>query len=141
MILDPNSSSLPTRKSLPPIEGAPKDAAWFWGADDEHGRLNLLTPERIAKAAQSVQLGHIVPLNLPLDVPGPAMFGRENFEHKIKKLAAQAFDEVFTCNPQSGTQWDGFRHFGDPDTQQFYNGVSIRSSSSRTGLILAAQIE
>lgn len=52
----------------------------------------------------------MVPRSLPLDIPGPAMFGREDFEHKIKKLAPGAYDEVFTCNPQSGSQWDGFRH-------------------------------
>ncbi|CAK7203610.1 hypothetical protein SEUCBS139899_006347 [Sporothrix eucalyptigena] len=124
MRLDPNSTNLPKRADLPAIPDAPKNAAWLWGNDDEHGRLNLLTPERIAKAANTVKLGHIVPLNLPLDVPGPAMFGREDFEHKVKKLAPGAYDEVFTCNPQSGTQWDGFRHFADPDTQKFYNGLT-----------------
>lgn len=49
-------------------------------------------------------------LSLPLNVPGPAMFGRENFEHTVKQIGPGAYDDVFTCNPQSGTQWDGFRH-------------------------------
>ena len=81
MLLDPNSSSLPRRRDLPQIPNAPKNAAWFWGDKDQvreavgwcmidygsdlaqqHGRLNLLTPQRIAKAAQSVKLGDIVPL-------------------------------------------------------------------------------
>ncbi|KAB5517414.1 hypothetical protein GE09DRAFT_1294483 [Coniochaeta sp. 2T2.1] len=124
MLFDPNSTSLPKRKDLPKIEGAPEDAAWFWGEKDEHGRLNLLTPERIAKAAAMVKHGHLVPLNLPLNMPDPAMFGREDFEHKIKKLGPGAYDEVFTCNPQSGTQWDGFRHFADQDSQKFYNGFT-----------------
>lgn len=49
-------------------------------------------------------------ISLPLDVPGPAMFGREDFCHQVKKLAPGAYDEVYTCNPQSGSQWDGYRH-------------------------------
>ena len=34
---DPNATSFPTRKQLPPIEGAPKDCAWVWGKDDNVG--------------------------------------------------------------------------------------------------------
>lgn len=35
MQFDPNSNSFPLRKDLPAIPGAPKGAAWFWGADDQ----------------------------------------------------------------------------------------------------------
>lgn len=35
MRLDPTSDELPKRKHLPPIEGAPTGAAWFWGKDDQ----------------------------------------------------------------------------------------------------------
>lgn len=31
---DPNSTKFPTRKELPKIPGAPDDAAWVWGSDD-----------------------------------------------------------------------------------------------------------
>lgn len=31
---DPDSTKFPTRKELPRIEGAPKDAAWVWGEND-----------------------------------------------------------------------------------------------------------
>lgn len=31
---DPNSTKFPTRKELPKIPGAPEDAAWVWGDDD-----------------------------------------------------------------------------------------------------------
>lgn len=31
---DPNSTKFPTRKELPKIPGAPDDAAWVWGNDD-----------------------------------------------------------------------------------------------------------
>lgn len=32
---DPSSTSLPKRKDLPSIPGAPAGAAWFWGPKDE----------------------------------------------------------------------------------------------------------
>lgn len=35
MRFDPDSDNLPKRSELPDIPGAPKGAAWFWGADDE----------------------------------------------------------------------------------------------------------
>jgi hypothetical protein len=31
---DPNSTKFPTRKELPKIPGAPDDAAWVWGKED-----------------------------------------------------------------------------------------------------------
>lgn len=31
---DPNSTKFPTRKELPKIPGAPEDAAWVWGKED-----------------------------------------------------------------------------------------------------------
>jgi hypothetical protein len=32
---DPNSSRFPSRRELPKIPGAPDDAAWVWGKDDQ----------------------------------------------------------------------------------------------------------
>jgi hypothetical protein len=136
MRLDQNASQFPKRADLPEIPGAPKDAAWFWGEDDEVS-LALIYDVLMSLAwkikssdfrancssSSDCQIGtystfevcffrrcsHLT-CSLPLNVPGPAMFGRENFAHTVKKLAPGAYDEVFTCNPQSGTQWDGFRH-------------------------------
>jgi hypothetical protein len=31
---DPDTTDFPTRKNLPPIPGAPDEAAWFWGKED-----------------------------------------------------------------------------------------------------------
>ena len=69
---DPNSTKFPTRKELPAIEGAPEEAAWVWGNDDFIGRLNLLTPTRVAAAAKEIRTGEIVhvkyvnPTSLPI---------------------------------------------------------------------------
>jgi hypothetical protein len=62
---DPDAESFPTRKELSgmSIENAPPGAAWVWGADDQIGRLNLLTPTRVANAANKyIKDGDIVSL-------------------------------------------------------------------------------
>ena len=121
---DPNSTKFPLRKDLPAISGAPADAAWVWGTDDQLGRLNLLTPARVKAASSLIKTGDLVPLDLPLDVPSTPGFGREKFVHSIKELTGKiAYDDLYTLNTQSGSQWDGFRHFGHIPTQTFYNGT------------------
>ena len=121
---DPNSKTFPSRKDLPSIPGAPKDAAWFWGKDDGLGRLNLLTPDRVKAAAKEIQTGEMARMDLPLDVPKQPAFGRETFEHKIKTLRKdEAYDDTYSLNTQSGTQWDGFRHAAH-HSKTFYNGAT-----------------
>jgi len=121
---DPNSTIFPTRKDLPSISGAPPEAAWVWGPDDYIGRLNLLTPTRVAAAAKEIKTGDIVPVNLPLNVPETPAFNREPFRHEIKVLRENhAYDDIYHLNTQSGTQWDGFRHFAHKDSASFYNGA------------------
>ena len=111
----------PTRKDLPRLPGAPEDAAWVWGTNDNVGRLNLLTPTRVKAAAAEIKTGEMARLDLPLNVPEQPAFGREKFEHKIKPLLeGVAYDDTYSLNTQSGTQWDGFRHMAHINTQTFY---------------------
>ncbi|KAL6704956.1 hypothetical protein ACN47E_007501 [Coniothyrium glycines] len=122
---DGEASEFPSRAELPNIAGTPHGAAWFWGGSDELGRLNLLTRARVARATQeNVKTGHVVSLDLPLDIPGPTFFGRKPFEHKIKSIGPGAFDDEIALNTQSSSQWDGFRHFAHPATGCHYNGVA-----------------
>jgi len=121
---DPNSTIFPTRHEIPVITGAPEGAAWFWGEEDFIGRLNLLTPTRVAAASKEIKTGDIIPVNLPLNVPGQPAFGRETFKHTIKTLTKdKAYDDLYELNTQSGTQWDGFRHFAHLETGTFYNNT------------------
>lgn len=125
MRLNPNGdlSTFPKRAELPIVAGTPPGSAWFWGGSDELGRLNLLTPQRIAKATQeNVKIGEVVSLNLPLNIPGPPFFGRKPFQHEIKELGNGAFDDEMATNTQSSSQWDGFRHLAGPHGYH-YNGV------------------
>ncbi|KAE8154402.1 hypothetical protein BDV25DRAFT_147641 [Aspergillus avenaceus] len=122
---DPNSTQFPSRKELPKIPGAPDDAAWVWGKDDQLGRLNLLTPQRVKAAAAEIKTGEMFRLDLPTHVPEKPAFERETFQHTIKTLIKDvAYDDTYTMNTQSGTQWDGFRHCAHLNTRTFYNGTT-----------------
>ncbi|HTO98129.1 MAG TPA: hypothetical protein VMK66_13860, partial [Myxococcales bacterium] len=51
----------------------PEGSTWGdFGADDQLGRLNLLTPERVRAAVAEVCEGISFCLSLPLDYPGEA---------------------------------------------------------------------
>lgn len=118
---DPDSTKFPRRKDVPQAHHAPRGVptAWVWGENDFIGRLNLLTPTRVKAAASSeIKTGEMVPLNLPLNQPEVPAFARESFKHEIKTLAEnKAYDDLYTLNTQSGTQWDGFRHVDHLDIQ------------------------
>src|SRR3546814_15627960 len=53
----------------------PDGSTWGdWGDDDELGRINLITPEKVLQGAREVQAGISFCLSLPLDLPGgPAL--------------------------------------------------------------------
>src|SRR5438105_352246 len=41
-----------------------------WGPDDQLGRLNLLTPDKVLKGVAEVKEGRTFCLSMPLDYPG-----------------------------------------------------------------------
>ncbi|KAL8801457.1 MAG: hypothetical protein Q9182_004423 [Xanthomendoza sp. 2 TL-2023] len=121
---DPNCTRFPNRKDVPRPVDAPPGAAWVWGDNDQLGRINLLTPARVKSAAAEIQTGETIALNLPLNVPAVPAFHREVFKHEIKELfKGRAYDDLYTLNTQSGTQWDGFRHVSHLPTGTFYNNT------------------
>jgi hypothetical protein len=124
---NPDRTEFPTRRNLPSIPGAPPGAAWVWGKDDGLGRLNLLTPTRVAAAAKDIKTGEVISVkynqydvltrakaenySMPLHLPSPTIFKRDEFIHTIKAISPGiAYDDLYSLNTQSGTQWDGFRH-------------------------------
>jgi len=125
---DPNNDVFPSRKDLPKLPNAPEGAAWFWGKDDHCGRLNLLTPARVVGAAsEEIKTGETAPLDLPTNIPTHPGVGRQAFRQEIKPLVeGLAYDDVYTLNTQSGTQWDGFRHASHMSTATFYNGTKAK---------------
>ena len=49
----------------------PPGSTWGdWGDDDELGRINLLTPEKVLQGVREVEAGISFCLSLPLDFPG-----------------------------------------------------------------------
>lgn len=104
------------------------ESAWVWGHSDSLGRLNLLTPTRVLAASSLIQSGDLVPLSLPLDIPKTPAWGRAVFKHEILPHSDEGvgYDDSYSLNTQSGTQWDGFRHVAHGKSKCFYNGVTSK---------------
>ncbi len=128
----------------------PEGSTWGdFGPDDQLGRLNLLTPEKVRQGAAEVKEGLSFCLSLPLDMPGgnavnpkrrPPKFapvyekGGLYFNYIWKDHGANSLDvtcdEAVTLYSQYSTQWDSFAHVGmlfdaDGDGQPepvYYNG-------------------
>lgn len=103
-----------------------------FGADDERGRLNLLTDERRLAAVAEVKEGRAFCLSLPLDLPGgnllvpqrhPPVRGVEprvenhHFVNFPMSLENPHWDDVccddyVTLYTQYSTQWDALSHVG-----------------------------
>src|SRR5580700_7956025 len=95
-----------------------------WGADDELGAANHVTPERIAAAAREIQRGTVFSLALPMDQTGPmkGLNGRVNPQHVMLRTGADVLadpeetgdihvtDDAVYMPLQSSTQWDALAH-------------------------------
>jgi kynurenine formamidase len=120
-----------------------------FGPDDQRGRMNLVTREKVLQGIAEVKEGITFCLSLPLDYPGGQVL---NPRRAAPRLAATMRDgEQFFCRPlakdnpdltdvisddqvllalQYSTQWDSFAHIGsrfdaDGDGKPeivFYNG-------------------
>jgi Putative cyclase len=117
-------AALPSFDQLPVEEGQPAESSWgLWGEHDVFGTLNLLTPERALRAAQSIRTGRSFALNLELTLPDPPLFGRPHFRHEVTGATNRGHDDLLhEWNTQSSSQWDGFRHIGTPELGH-YGGV------------------
>lgn len=122
---------LPTFDELPKFKNFAGCAWGVWGDKDELGTVNLLTDEVVARSAkEEIRSGKSVSLNWPLNFPWKPMYGRRPPEVKmIVKMpeAGMPRDDELHMNTQSGTQWDGMRHFGIIEHGMFYNGTPATS--------------
>jgi kynurenine formamidase len=96
-----------------------------WGhLDGDIGTLSQVSSAAVLSAVSTVQLGETVTLNLSLDEIDPPLFGRARYEHRIYATERNIFeDELNHWNPQSSSQWDGFRHVRARESG-FYGGVT-----------------
>ena len=120
-----------------------------FGPDDQRGRMNLVTREKVLQGIAEVKEGITFCLSLPLDYPGGSVLnprrspprlastlrgGKQNF---CFPLAAEnpdftdvVSDDLVLLTLQYSTQWDSFAHIGsrfdaDGDGEReivFYNG-------------------
>ncbi|KIM49861.1 hypothetical protein M413DRAFT_21984 [Hebeloma cylindrosporum] len=111
---------LPTFDELPWFKNFPGCAWGLWGPEDQLGTVNLLTEEVVQRAAAE----EIKPINFP-DKP---VFERKSPEVKmIVKAEGGVRDDEIHINSQSGSQWDGMRHFGILEHGVFYNNTDVKS--------------
>lgn len=100
-----------------------------WGAADERGTVNLITPERLVAAGALIRQGKIFDLGIPMDADGPQPGGgRINPVHLMSQTGqGQNFpggfhfaDDYIFMPLQGSSQWDALAHvhYGD----QLYNG-------------------
>jgi kynurenine formamidase len=117
----------------------PPGSTWGeWGDDDELGRINLLTREKVLQGVREVEAGISFCLSLPLDVPGgialnqrrhpPALAPTEDMEgnaatfYNVRMSEMDDWgdpryvdvwaDDTVTLSLQYSTQWDSLAHVG-----------------------------
>src|SRR5439155_27121217 len=119
-----------------------------WGADDQIGTANFITPEAIVRAVRLVRRGVVFSLAIPLDDRGPVYPGRLPPKHIMTISGAdyEAGQRGIGTDPEGGikfaddylfaalqcsTQWDGLAHawYG----AELYNGVSQREIRGSSG--------
>lgn len=96
-----------------------------WGAEDQIGTLNYITPEKIKEGASLVRQGRIISCTLPYDAQGPQTGTGRRFNPMLRMLATGTdvaasgqenpyglgfSDDMIMMPLQAGTQWDGFGH-------------------------------
>ena len=127
----------------------PEGSNWGdFGADDQKGRLNLLTPDKVLQGVAEVKVGKTFCLSLPLDRPGrglhPARQSPRRFATVRKGAPSYNFpmstidpdftdvvnDDAVLIHTQFSTQWDSLAHVGQMFDAEgngktypvFYNG-------------------
>ena len=128
----------------------PEGSNWGdFGEDDQRGRMNWVTPEKVLQGVREVKEGLTFVLSLPLDYPGgnalnprrhpPRLAatyreGRQNFAYEVRQdnplQTDVVCDDLVLLTLQYSTQWDSFAHVGslfDADGDGtpepvFYNG-------------------
>jgi kynurenine formamidase len=116
---------LPRYDELPRYEPLSANHAWgVFGADDQLGTINLLTPQRVAQAAREIQRGQMFNLSLPQNLPDPPWSARGSYVHHVFSSNRNTQDDyVDNFYLQSSSQWDSLRHIRARE-YGFYNGFS-----------------
>src|SRR6476619_6372518 len=115
---------------------------WYpsrWGAADQRGAANRITPAKVLEAKEMIKTGTLYQLGHVYE-PGMPMFGTRHFSLRIPqafpmpgKNQAVYHDEIISGElGQIGTQFDGLGHLGIGDL--FYNGNKRSEFAQAEGL-------
>lgn len=147
------AQAAPPQAAVQPTPGA-LEAPWWpsrWGAGDQAGASNWITPEKVLEAVKGIRDGRIYRLGRAYEA-GMPLFGTRSFQLTIpggptggpfgsNKLVYH--DEFVTGQiGQVGTQFDGLGHIGiqrgadgDRTEMRFYNGFTVQEISTADGLV------
>jgi kynurenine formamidase len=109
-----------------------------WGAGDERGAANLMTPELVIRAARLIKTGEVIEMGYSLHA-GMPFYGDRVYSQVLKRTnwrpssnARGSNEEVITTElGQVGTQIDGFSHQSIGNS--LYNCVQMDRAATRTG--------
>lgn len=136
----------------------PEGSSWGdFGPDDQRGRLNLLTPEKVRQGLAEAREGLTFCLSLPLTLPGGTGLNPRRHPPELKPvirdgkvafslpmeeinplLTNVSCDDAILLHNQYSTQWDALAHYGqmfdidDSGTPKpvFYNGFSVHDDAT-----------
>ena len=116
-----------------------------WGADDEVGTLNLITPDVVKAGRDCTRTGRMFPLAVPLQKDGIQVGlipGRDNPSRTLFMINEgldpeggpdlfHASDDVVRLGLQAGTHWDGLSHVSYSGL--LYNGFEASTITAADG--------
>ena len=117
-------------------------ADWYpseWGADDQRGAANRMTPEKALRAAGLITTGHVYELGRAYE-PNMPLFGTRHYSLRILQAGGPLGGNDVTWHEESfsgeigqiGTQFDGLGHVGIGD--YYYNGHNRHEFAKPDGL-------
>ncbi|MFD3589561.1 cyclase family protein [Streptomyces sp. NPDC058683] len=126
-----------------------------WGADDERGTLNFITPEVVRKATASVVTGESFSLSMSLSLDGPqngtGVPGRINPVRTMLAIntlmgdspdSVAYSDDIVVTPTQAATHWDALSHCSHRGAM--YNGIPAdaidASGATRLGIEAAGTV-
>ena len=122
-----------------------------WGADDEIGSANLVTPENTLMAAKLIKQGKSTPLGIVIDSKTPAFAPRslnlqvvQPNQQGGQKLTAFGYpgnynDDILQTWVGIGSQIDGLGHLGEKG--YYYNCLDEKEISAITGLTKSLSLD
>ena len=132
--------------------GSPPKPWWpsRWGAADEAGASNLITPDKVLDAVKWIRDGRIYRIGRIYEAGMPT-FGGRSFSLRIPSAPTGGpfgenklvYNDEYLATEigQVGTQFDGLGHIGlqlgkdgDKSETHFYNGVTAQEMSDAYGL-------